>query len=240
MADEDSKAGYGQMHPSDTAGPYNVEEFVIRQIMAGMATVKAVQVVSVNEGQKTVDVVPLVKLVDGSGNATDQGTIFGIPYAQLQWGKNAVVGTPAEKDIGILLCCDRDISAVKSTKAAAPPPSNRKFSPSDGIYYGGFANGDVEQSFEFKSDGIAIKAKGGLELTTNQTTGWNFKGIVTFQNNVQLGGSILGAAGGVYDKAISTTAAIQTTSEVSAGGVGLKAHHHTAQGAFAATTQAQA
>lgn len=228
---EENQSGYGQQHPSDSASEYNVAEFITRQIMAGMSTVKPVRVVAVNKDKKTVDVMPLVKLVDGSGNASEQGTIFGIPYAQQQWGKNAVIGTPAAKDIGLLLCCDRDISAVASTKDAAPPPSGRKFSPSDGVYMAGFLNGDVEQSIEFVEGGIEIKAKGGHSLKSTETDGWTIDrltvtGLLIAQQNVQLSGSLLGNAGGIYAGALRTTGAVEGAT-VKAGSVQLGSHVHT-------------
>jgi len=243
MMADDNQAGYGQQSPVNSSSEYNATEFIIRQIMAGMSTVKAVQVVAVNKDAKTVDVLPLVKLVDGNGNATDQGKIFGIPYTQLQWGKNAVVGTPAEKDVGVLLCCDRDISAVKSTKAAAPPSSSRKFSASDGVYLGGFANGDVEQSIEFVDGGIEIKAKGGHSLKSTEADGWTIDrltvtGLLIASQNVQLSGSLLGTNGATYAGALKTTGAVEGAS-VKAGAIDLASHRHTAQGAFAVTTPAQ-
>lgn len=224
MAESDNQFGYGQQHPSDSSSDHNVEKFVIDQALAGISTMKLVKVTAVDAAAKTVDVQILTKLIDGSGNVTDQGTVFGIPYITAQWGKNAVKGTPAVDDKGMMICADRDISAVKSTKDAAQPSSNRKFSPADGVYICGLMNDDPDQFIEFTDDGVNIKAKGGLELTSNQATGWNFKGLVTFQDNVQLGGSLKGVSGGTYDKIIQTTANITTSGDVVAGMISLKAH----------------
>jgi len=240
MADEQGNFGYGQQHPSDTSSDTNVEQFVIQQALAGISTMKLVKVKAVDAAAKTVDVEILTKLVDGSGNVTDQGTVYGISYITAQWGKSAVKGTPAEGDMGIMVCADRDISAVKSTKGSAQPGSNRKFSPADGVYICGLMNGDPEQFIEFKDDGGDFTFKGGKKLEVDSVTGWTFTGIVTFKDNVQLGGTINALAGGVYDKAITTTGTI-TANEVTAGGIGLKTHHHTTQGgAGTLTTQSQA
>jgi hypothetical protein len=224
MAEGDNQFGYGQQHPSDAASDYNVEKFVIDQALAGISTMKMVKVTAVDAGAKTVDVQILTKLIDGSGNVTDQGTVFGIPYITAQWGKSAVKGTPAVDDMGMMVCADRDISAVKAAKGAAQPGSNRKFSPADGVYICGLMNKDPEQFIEFKDDGGTFTFKGDKVLTVDSTAGWNFKGKVTFQDDVQLGGSIKAAGGGTYDKVIQTTANISTTGDVVAGTISLKAH----------------
>lgn len=240
---EENKSGYGHQDPSDSTSEYNTTDFIVRQIMAGMATTRPAKVVKVDKEKKTVDLLPLVKLVDGEGNATDQGTVFGIPYSQMQWGKNAIIGTPVVGDIGLLACCDRDISAVKTTKDAAPPSSSRKFSPADGVFMPGFLNGEVEQSIEFVEGGIELKAKGGHTFVSTEAEGWTIDrltvtGLLIANQNVQLSGSLLGNNGGTYAGALKTTGAVEGAT-VKAGNIDLAGHRHTAQGANAPTSSAQ-
>jgi hypothetical protein len=159
MADE-QQFGYGQLDPSNTATEYAAHRFVIDQVLANVRTMVLVKVVKVtNDGGLAavgnVDVQPLVKQIDGQNNATSHGTIFGVPYTRVQGGKNAVIIDPEVDDIGWMAIADRDISAVKSTKAEAAPGSpGRKFSLADGVYMGGILNAVPEQYIRFHSDGI--------------------------------------------------------------------------------------
>lgn len=232
--------GYGQQQPVDSESDHNEKTFFVEQYLANnVATSKPVKVIDVQEGDKTVTVQIMVKQMDGNGNVTDHGKIFGVPYVTLQMGTGAVKMTPKAGDVGLMICCDRDISAVKSTKNFAQPGSLRKFSAADGVYLGGFLNQDPQQWVEFTDDGMQLHDKSGNELTSS-AAGWNFKGVVTFQNNVQLGGLIEGVNGGTYAGNIHTTGTVTGDAEVKSGSIGLQAHHHTAQGATSPTTPAQA
>ena len=83
----------------------------------------------------TVDVqIAANQLDEGEDNATPHGTINGVSYLWAMGGTNAFQVDPAVGDLGVMAVCDRDISAVKASKAIANPGSNRMFSPSDGIY----------------------------------------------------------------------------------------------------------
>lgn len=215
----ENETGFGQMFPSDTAGPFNPQRFVVDQIIARLSTIKIVKVTAVDTAAKTVDVQPMVKQIDGEGGTSEHGTIFGIPYWAWQFGKNVISGDPVAGDIGIMACCDRDISAVKATKAIAPPGSLRQMDMADGIYFGGVLNGAPEQWFKFTGTGTEIADKNGNKLVSS-ATGWAFTGNVTFQNNIQLAGSVLSDTGAVY------AGNIQTSGDVVAGGVSLKTHTH--------------
>jgi hypothetical protein len=235
MADDATK-GYGQQDPSDSAGAFNPFAFQIAQALARISTNKIVKVMAVDTDKKTVDVQIAVNQLDGQLNSTPHGTIYGIPYVWAMGGTNAFMIDPAVGDMGMMSVCDRDISAVKSTQDIGNPGSLRKFSPSDGIYLFGIPglNGTAPvQWIKWTSDGIDITANNGNRLTSD-ASGWKFTGVVNFANDVQLGGQILGGAGG--ELAVD----IKTTGDVVAGTISLKGHHHTAQGATAPTTPAQA
>ena len=61
---------------------------------------------------------------------------------------------PKVGDIGIAIFASRDITVAKSTKAASPPGSDRKFDISDAFYLGGILNGTPNQYVRFSSSGI--------------------------------------------------------------------------------------
>lgn len=238
MADE----GYGQQQPLNT-GPFNEQVFIIWQQLAKISTMKVVLVKAVDAGAKTVDVQPMVNQVDGSGNSSPHGILLGIPYMIWQFGVNALLADPVAGDIGLMICADRDISAVKAAKAIANVGSERKMDAADGVYLGGILNGDPEQWIKFTEAGLEIVDKNSNNMTFG-STGISINGLLINQNgqvagnlpvtgNLMLGGSMVSIAGATY------SGNILTSGEVTAGSIGLKTHHHTAQGAFAATTAAQ-
>jgi hypothetical protein len=230
--------GYGQERPETAGSEYNAFTFVIDQAIAKLHTVKIVKVQAVDTAAKTVQVLPLVQQIDGNNQLTSQGTIYGVPYRALLFGKNAVIADPAVDDVGVMICADRDISAVKETHGEAPPGSLRQYDQSDGIYLGGLFGEDPEQYVKFTDTGMELADKNSNSLVSGPT-GWTFTGNVIFNQNILLAGQIQGQNGNLYPGNIHIGGTMQADTEVQSGGIGLKAHHHTAQGAFAVTTVAQ-
>jgi hypothetical protein len=152
--------GYGNMGVRETASDQNVIAFAIAAILSRMCTVRIVRVQAVhaNDGDEpqspgTVDVLPLVNMLDGNGNSTQHGTVHGMPWVRLQGGTSAVVADPKVDDIGLALISDRDISNVKSTKDQADPGSRRTFDLADGLYLGALFGAIPENFLLFKSAG---------------------------------------------------------------------------------------
>ena len=198
--------GYGFMFPNDQLGAFNPVAFIVSQMLARVRTVTLGKVMAVtNSGTiipaGTVDVQPLVSMVDGRGNATQHETVYKLPYFRLQSGANAVIMDPAVGDIGIMLICDRDVSSVEASQDTAPPPSMRMFNFSDGLFIGGILGTTTPtQYLAFTAGGIVV----GGNLVVN--------------GNLQLAGSIEAAAGGEY------TGTITTSGDVVAGTISLKNH----------------
>lgn len=141
----------------------NAMDFVIRRVLGRTATATLVQVKAVRSAGEvaavgTVDVQPMVAMLDGKGQATAHGTIYDVPFVRLQGGVNAVIIDPVVGDIGICVFASHDLSSVKANKAPSNPGSRRRFSMSDGLYIGGVLNGTPEQYIRFTSDGdVEIK-----------------------------------------------------------------------------------
>lgn len=228
MADE----GYTQQDPADQATPFNVQQFVIQQMISKISTAKIVKVLAVDTAAKTVDVRPMVNQVDGDNNATPHGKIYGVPYNGWQYGKNAITADPAVDDMGVMLCADRDISAVKSAKDFAPPGSSRQYDFADGIYLGGLlTTEDPEQFIKFTDDGIEMQAKGSHTLKSTVADGWTVDKL-TVTGNLQLAGDIVDDGGGTYGGNIHTTGTVFADTDVQAGSGGarvtMKGHFHAA------------
>jgi len=225
--------GYGQQRPEQANSDYNAYSFVVDQAIAKLHTVKIVKVQAVDTDAKTVQVMPLVKQIDGNNETTSQGTIYGVPYRALLFGRNAIVADPAVDDVGVMICADRDISAVKETREESPPGSLRQYDQADGIYIGGLlTDQEPEQYVKFTDTGMELADKSGNSLVSS-STGWVFTGKVVFsdaivaQGNLELAGDIVNEGGGTYDGDIHTSGTITADTDVVSGTIHLKTHKHT-------------
>lgn len=174
--------GAGQQQPEDSNSDFWVISFIVSQMIAQLETMLPVQVVAVHPGSGsppaagTVDVQLLVSLLDGSGNAVQQGTVYGCPYFRLQGGPWAIVIDPAANDFGYIIGASRDISNVIKNPSIQNPGSYRKYSYSDGIYMGGCLNAVPAATVYLKSDGtfeisdqpgnLIQSSSGGIAVTT--------------------------------------------------------------------------
>lgn len=250
MADQSSNDfGYGQQDPNDSTSDFNMTSFLVRQMISRLDTMKVVKVMAVTPGQGdgdvkkagTVDVQPLVSQIDGNGNATPHGTVYGIPWTRDQGGKNAIVIDPEVGDIGYVVVSDRDISSVKESQQVGPAPTRRQYNLSDGVYIGGGLNVAPEQYLQFtedgirlvdktgnsivmKSDGITLKPAAGKSVTVDGPLIVNQ--LLTAKNGMQLSGDIAGIGGGTYSGNLHTSGTVTGDSDVVAGGKSLKAHTH--------------
>lgn len=170
---EAGKPGIGQQEPADSGSKFNVNDFHIQQQLGLVRTMELVKVVAVtNNGELaiagSVDVLPLVNLLDGQGNASEHITVYELPYTRAQGGTNAVIMDPKVGDIGWAAIPARDISSVKAAKGQANPGSYRRFSLSDGVYVGGILNGVPVQYIQFTDNGIKIADKSGNIIQTSE------------------------------------------------------------------------
>lgn len=194
---------------------------VIHNLMSKIQTVTLVKVIAVNgsgvEPVGTVDVQPLVQMIDGAGNVYAVGKIFSVPYFRLQGGANAIICDPVVGDIGLCAFASRDISAVKRNKAESAPSSRRQHDWNDGLYIGGFLNGTPAQYVQFGSDGIVIHSP---------------KGITLEAPNIKMQASSVTTHTGSFSVNASQTAqfsggaGISTDGDVKAGSVSLQNHTH--------------
>lgn len=200
--------GVGQLDPFDSTSEFGVTCFIVRMMMAQLDTMKLVKVVGITGGggtiakAGTVDVQPLVSLIDGAGNATPQGVVYGIPWWRMQGGTNAVICDPVVGDIGYVLCADRDTSGVLAAAAAnksslvSAPGSYRQLNIADGIYIGGVLNQIPTQYFAFTVDGIKIADLHGnvLEMTSSGIK--LTAATVTVQGDLNVTGDVKALSGG--------------------------------------------
>ena len=152
-------------------------DFVLQRVIGKNRTVTLVQVVAVKDengsgrpNMGSVDVQPLVMEKDAHGRLYSNGTLYNVPFFRLQGGGNAIVIDPHVGDIGIAVIADRDISNVKSTKAEAPPGSDRRYSLDQALYIGGLLNGEPRQYIKFTSKGIDITSPTAVTINAPTLT----------------------------------------------------------------------
>lgn len=190
--------------PNTNTSEFNKLSYVFNQLMRDVHTTTLCRVVAVTnsggvEPVGFVDVQPLVNMTDYRGNAIPHTTVFHLPYFRLQGGSNAIIIDPQVGDIGICMIAERDISKVKSTKDAANPGSNRRYSISDGLYVGGVLNGTPTQYIQFGSGSITVHSPSVVNIDAPTI---NLNGVV------------------------NATSTITATGDVSGSGVSLSTHKH--------------
>lgn len=185
----------GASDPADTGSEFNAMDFVARQVVSGAWTATPVKVVLVNNTGSLaaagyVDVLPLINQTDGQGNATPHTTVHNIPYFRLRAGSGAVIIDPAVGDFGFMVCASHDASTVLATQAQGNPGSWRRFSASDGFYFGGFLGGVPSSYVQFLANG-GINIVGTADITVSTTTQINLNAPTTIINgNLGVNGSI--------------------------------------------------
>jgi hypothetical protein len=166
----------GQTNPGTLGTEYNVIAFVVAQLLQKVQTLTLVQVLScTNDGGLSpvgrVSVQPLIFQMSGSRQGIAHGEISDLPYLRIQGGTDAVILDPKPGDIGMAAFCSRDISNVKADPQAAvsaggvPPGSLGVFDWADGLYLGGFLNGQPVQYIRFSATGIEIVSPTKITLT---------------------------------------------------------------------------
>lgn len=211
--------------PQDTSSEANAQQFLMHQFLMGKAFITLALVTSVNDSGEVVSVKPMVDGFTGGGDRIPSGVISGVPVWRLQRGASAVIMPPVEGDIGMIAICDRDITAVKATKDAALPGSNRTHSYSDAIYLGGVLNAEPSQYVKFANDGIDIVSPLVVQVNGNTV-------VVNADDKISLNAPIIEANGqltqgsGSFGGNATFGGNITATGEVTGNGIHLSTHRH--------------
>lgn len=186
---------FGQQGTFDDSSEYNSLDFHIRQALGNVRTAVTVKVIAVHGGgvgaAPTVDVQPIVNQIDGQGNQTPHGVIYGRPCTRNQGGGNAIINDPSVGDIGHLVISDRDISAATSNEGKqSNPGSFRMHDMADGVYHGAMLNpGNPNQSVQFTDGGLKIFDKNGNIIEMKA-------GSILVTGNLHVTGEIVAGFGG--------------------------------------------
>lgn len=217
------------VRPEDVNHEANAQEFMFRAMLNKNAFIQIVRVEKVKAdsdgGPPLVNVTPLVLGFSGEGTPIDNSPVFNIPVWRLQRGSSAVIMDPVVGDLGLMLCCDRDISRVRETKKEDMPGSSRTHNEADGVYLGGMLNASPMQYVRFADDGISIVSP--LVVTVESpTVEINASTSVTLNSsNIVLNGPVSQGAGS-YAGDFNFKGNITAEGEVTGKGIKLSEHVH--------------
>lgn len=211
--------------PQDTSSEANAQQFLMHQFLMGKAFITLALVTAVNDSGEVVSVKPMVDGFTGGGDRIPSGVISGVPVWRLQRGASAVIMPPVVDDIGLIAICDRDITAVKATKDAALPGSNRTHSYSDAIYLGGVLNAEPSQYVKFSNDGIDIVSPLVVQVNGN-TVVINADAKISFNSPIIEANGQLTQGSGSYAGNATFGGDITATGEVTGNGIHLSTHKH--------------
>lgn len=142
---------------------FNLWNFIIKGVLAKINTAFLIKVINVYPEKNFVDVLPLIKGVDGDGNSIDTTPLFRLPYFQYRGGKNQITITPAVNDVGLAIASDRDISNYKLFRQETKPNTLRMFDARDSLYIGGFLNeAPIENYIEINDKGVQVTTTGDI------------------------------------------------------------------------------
>jgi len=227
MSSPNNGLGYrGFQEPNTEGDEFNTLYFLMQSVLAKanvamMVKVKAVTTTGGVNPAGYVDVQPMVNQVDGAGNSFPHGVVYHLPYFRLQGGTNAVILDPQVDDIGLAVICDRDISSVKATGDVANPGSRRRFSFSDGMYFGGFLGPSPTQYVRFSSAGINLESPTAINLNAPDVK------ITAPTMEIEASTSVtVTTPTFTVNGAIVGTSTVTATTDVVGGGISLKTHTH--------------
>ena len=184
------------VHPSDFTSDGNLMARMFKKLLSEACFIEIVQVQSVQEHTCTIK--PMLARQDPSGAKIETIEVSGIPFFRLQMGTSAIKINPKAGDIGLLLCCDRDITNILATKAESVVATGFTHSKKDGIYLGGIEllNSEPTEYIEFTGSGINIVASAlNIQAPVTMTSTLNVSGVdfVSHKHSgVQSGGSNTG------------------------------------------------
>lgn len=167
----DNSAHRGDATPATAVDKFNAAQFMADRAVSRVSVSIPVRVVRVSNTFGalspigTVDVLPLVKQIDGYNNVFDHETVYGLTYFRYQGGTSAVIMDPVVGDRGLAIVSDRDISVVKQTRDPSPPGSRRRFNLADSIYFGVILSGEAPTQYvRFHGTGIDIRDRNGNRI----------------------------------------------------------------------------
>lgn len=151
--------------PIDFIDNYSSLLYVINTVINNRINVAELVRVMANNGDGTIDVMPIVADVDNEGNVIEETPIFNVKFFEWQYGINAIQAEPTVGDVGLVIACTKDTQNALSGVVA----SSGRFEIESGVYIGGLKgfNTPATQFIKMDENGITITTP--MSLTVNAT-----------------------------------------------------------------------
>lgn len=178
---------------------------------------------SVSDDRTRVTVKPLIAIVGADGATMPRGSIDNITVFQMGAG-GLVISAPVKiGDLGWVNACDRDISLFLQSYEQSDPPSFRRHSFSDGVFYP-----DVMKGFSIDAedaDAIVIQTlDGSVRVAVDKTEVRIKNGSVNFiVSDSEISGvaPMINLNGATIDAAGAITSPVSVTAPLVAAGTGM-------------------
>lgn len=217
----------GQQGFSSSASSYNAADFQIMQSLLRLNTAEPVLVVAVDTAARTVDVLPLVRIVAGGGETLDQSRLYQLPYLRIQGGANAVIIDPQPGDVGLAVYAMRDVEAFKAAPGqAVNPGSARVYDKGDGFYLGGFLNKSPERFVRITDAGVEIEGVASIQAHGQAVTITADTKITLDAPVVEVTGTITQTGSRGTGRSSFTGGFTNTGGTVESNGITLETHTH--------------
>lgn len=141
--------------PAELDGLFEIFSLFVRQYLGSwLATVQPVEIASIGESNRFVNVKPLIEQYDSTNELipiTETDVVYNIPVMQPLGANGEMSFNPSVGDKGLLIAGNFDISNYKKTQNTAPVGSSRSFNWSDGFF--------LPVSFHDTEDGLFFRNK---------------------------------------------------------------------------------
>lgn len=148
-----SKINVPTYNPADLDTLFGIFQLFMRQYLnSWLATLQPVEIVSIGESNRFVNVKPLIEQYGNTNKIipiTDADIIYNIPVMQPFGANGEMRFSPTVGDQGLLITGNFDISKYKQTKQTAPQGSSRAFNWADGFF--------LPLSFQDAPEGFLLK-----------------------------------------------------------------------------------
>ena len=152
-------------NPTDYVDEYNGLIYIINSIISNRVRGAEIVQVIANNGDGTIDVLPVIKNVDANETAIEETPIFGVKYIEWQYGINGFQAEPAVGDVGLLIVCTKDTKNIR----AGIVGDLGTFELESGIYLGGLKGFNQPPTQFIKMDENGIEITTPKSLTVNAT-----------------------------------------------------------------------
>ena len=162
--------------PIDFVDEYSSLVYLINTIINNrINTAELVRVIA-NNGDGTVDVMPIISDVDNDGNAVVETPVFNVKFFEWQYGINAIKAEPAIGDVGLVVVCTKDTQNAYSGVVG----SLGRFELGSGIYIGGIKglNQVATQTIVMDENGITITTPKSLVVNATEDVTVNAVNVI--------------------------------------------------------------